>query len=69
MVVPDTSTLELELVKPGAHGLAVIDGQTRHEVEAHDRVWMKKADGVTRFVRLYDNYYDRLNTRLVPRTL
>ncbi len=69
IVVPDSATLELELVKPGAHGLAVIDGQTRHNVEAHERVWMKKAEGVTRFIRLYDNYYDRLNTRLVPRTL
>ena len=69
IVVPDSATLELELVKPGAHGLAVIDGQTRHDVEAHERVWMKKAEGVTRFIRLYNNYYDRLNTRLVPRTL
>lgn len=69
IVMPDDATLELELVKPGVPGLAVIDGQTRHEVEPHDRVWMKKSESVTRFIRLYDNYYDRLNTRLVPRTL
>jgi NAD+ kinase len=69
IVVPDDATLEMELVKRGAPGLAVIDGQARHDVAPHDRVWMKKSEGVTRFIRLYNNYYDRLNTRLVPRTL
>ncbi len=69
VVIPDNSTLELELVKPGAPGLAVIDGQTRWDVEPKERVWVKKAEGVTNFIRLYDNYWDRVNTRLVPRTL
>jgi NAD+ kinase len=69
VVVPDDAKLELELVKAGAPGLAVIDGQTRWDIEPHERVWMKKSEKVTRFIRLYDNYYDRLNTRLVPRTL
>jgi NAD kinase len=69
MVIPDRAKLELELVKAGAPGLAVIDGQTRWDIEPHDRVWMQKSEKVTRFIRLYDNYYDRLNTRLVPRTL
>ena len=69
IVIPDKSTLELELVKPGASGLAIIDGQTSWDVEPLETVWMKKSGAVTRFIRLYDNYYDRLNTRLVPRTL
>ncbi|MFW9807185.1 MAG: NAD(+)/NADH kinase [Candidatus Thorarchaeota archaeon] len=69
IVIPDESTLELELVKPGVPGLAIIDGQKRRDVEPHETVWMRKSDIVTRFIRLYDNYYDRLNTRLVPRTL
>ena len=69
IVIPNGSTLELELVKPGAPGLAIIDGQKRWDVEPLDTVWMKKSETETRFIRLYDNYYDRLNTRLVPRTL
>ncbi|MFX1482554.1 MAG: NAD(+)/NADH kinase [Promethearchaeota archaeon] len=69
IVIPDNSTLELELVKPGVPGLAIIDGQTRWEIEHLETVWMRKSDVVTRFIRLYDNYYDRLNTRLVPRKL
>lgn len=69
IVIPDGSTLELELVKPGAPGLAIIDGQKRWDVEPLETVWMKKSELATRFIRLYDNYYDRLNTRLVPRTL
>ena len=69
MVIPDQSKLEFELVKPGAQGLAVIDGQTRWDIEPNERVWLKKSEKVTRFIRLYNNYYDRLNTRLVPRTL
>jgi NAD+ kinase len=69
VVLPDTSVLEMELVKPGAPGLAVIDGQTRWDVEPSESVWVKKAEGVTQFIRLYDNYWDRVNTRLVPRTL
>lgn len=69
IVIPDKSKLELELVKPGASGLAIIDGQTRWDVEPLETVWMKKSKTETRFIRLYDNYYDRLNTRLVPRTL
>jgi NAD+ kinase len=69
IVIPDTSKLELELVKPGASGLAIIDGQTRWDVEPLETVWMKKSSIETRFIRMYDNYYDRLNTRLVPRTL
>jgi NAD+ kinase len=69
VVIPDTSILEMELVKPGAPGLAVIDGQTRWDVEPSESVWVKKAKGVTRFIRMYDNYWDRVNTRLVPRTL
>ena len=69
IVIPDTSTLELELVKPGAPGLSIIDGQTQWEVEPLETVWIKKSKVVSKFIRLYDNYYDRLNTRLVPRTL
>ena len=69
IVIPDSSTLELELVKPGAHGLAIVDGQTQWDVEPLETVWIKKSELVSRFIRLYDNYYDRLNTRLVPRTL
>jgi NAD+ kinase len=69
IVIPDTSKLELELVKPGASGLAIIDGQTRWNVEPLETVWMMKSKVETRFIRMYDNYYDRLNTRLVPRTL
>ncbi|MFW9810258.1 MAG: NAD(+)/NADH kinase [Candidatus Thorarchaeota archaeon] len=69
IVIPDRSTLELELVKPGVPGLAIIDGQKRRDVEPLNTVWMKKSETVTKFIRLYDNYYDRLNTRLVPRTL
>lgn len=69
VVIPDTSVIELELVKPGAPGLAVIDGQTRWDVKPSETVWVKKAKSVTRFIRLYDNYWDRVNTRLVPRTL
>jgi len=69
IVIPDTSILEMELVKKGASGLAVIDGQTRWDIEPHDKIWLKKSEAVTKFIRLYDNYYDRLNTRLIPRTL
>ncbi|MHA1963911.1 MAG: NAD(+)/NADH kinase [Candidatus Thorarchaeota archaeon] len=69
IVIPDESKLELELVKPGASGLAIIDGQTRWDVEPLETVWMKKSKVVTRFIRMYDNYFDRLNTRLIPRTL
>jgi NAD+ kinase len=67
LVLPDTSFIELELVKPGAPGLAVIDGQTRHEVSPTETVWIMKAEGMSRFIRLYNNYWDRLNTRLIPR--
>jgi NAD+ kinase len=49
-----------------APGIAVIAGQTRWDVQPSEKVWVKKAKGVTRFIRLYDNYYDRLRTRLVP---
>ncbi len=69
LVIPDSSILQLELVKPGAGAITVIDGQTRWDVEPGSMVWMRKSDSVTRFIRLYDNYFDRLNTRLVPRTL
>ncbi len=69
LVIPDTSRLELELTKPGAGAYSVIDGQTRWEVEPGSTVWIEKSNNVTRFIRLYDNYFDRLNTRLVPRTL
>jgi len=67
IVIPDSSTLELELMKPGAHGLAIVDGQTQWDVKPLETVWIRKSDLVSRFIRLYDNYYDRLNTRLVPR--
>ena len=69
IVIPDHATLEIELVKTGAAGLAVIDGQTRWDIEPHEKIWLKKSESVTKFIRLYDNYYDRLNTRLIPRTL
>lgn len=67
MVFPDDGHIELELVKKGAPGLAVIDGQTNFNVESGDIVWIRKSEGVSRFIRLTDNYYHRLNTRLVPR--
>ncbi|MFX0045442.1 MAG: NAD(+)/NADH kinase [Candidatus Hermodarchaeota archaeon] len=69
VVVPDSCVIELELVKPGTPGLAVIDGQTTWDIGPSEKVWIKKADCVSKFIRLYDNYWDRVNTRLVPRTL
>ncbi len=68
LVIPDDANIELELVKEEAPGLATVDGQTQYDVEAGEVVWIKKSEGVTRFIRLADNYYHRLNTRLVPRT-
>ncbi|MHA1576612.1 MAG: NAD(+)/NADH kinase [Candidatus Thorarchaeota archaeon] len=67
LVIPDDSLLELELVKKGAHGLAVIDGQTQFDIEPLHTIWIRKSKGVSRFIRLSDNYYERLNTRLIPR--
>ena len=67
LVIPDDANIELELVKIEAPGLAVIDGQTQYDVDAGEVVWIRKSEGVTRFIRLADNYYHRLNTRLVPR--
>lgn len=69
VVIPDHAKLELELVKAGAPGLAVIDGQTRWDIDPHETIWLKKSERVSKFIRLYNNYYDRLNTRLIPRTL
>jgi NAD+ kinase len=69
LVIPDDSLFEMEMVKPGVCSMVVIDGQDRWEVEPHETIWIKKSEYVTRFIRMYDNYYDRLNTRLVPRTL
>lgn len=66
LVIPDYCLAEIELVKSGAPGIVVIDGQTRWDVQPSERVWVKKAEGVTRFIRLYDSYYNRLRTRLVP---
>jgi len=66
LVVPDYCHVEIELVKPEALGTVVIDGQAQWDVQPLERVWVKKSEGVTRFIRLYDNYYDRLRTRLVP---
>ncbi len=67
LVIPDSSKLELELVKKGAPGLAVIDGQVQYDVEPFETVWIKKSKLMSRFIRLEENYYTRLNTRLVPR--
>lgn len=67
MVIPDDSTMEVELIKPEAHALVIIDGQVRHGVDAGKTIWMKKSKSVSRFIRIADNYYDRLRTRLVPR--
>jgi NAD+ kinase len=68
MVIPDDAKIELELVKEETPGLAVIDGQTNHRVDPGETVWVKKSAEMTRFIRLTDNYYHRLNTRLIPRT-
>ncbi|MFW9851264.1 MAG: NAD(+)/NADH kinase [Candidatus Thorarchaeota archaeon] len=67
MVFPEDGFIEMTLTKVGAPGLAVIDGQVSFEVEPMETVWIKKSEGVSRFIRLSDNYYHRLNTRLVPR--
>ncbi|MEM2143142.1 MAG: NAD(+)/NADH kinase [Candidatus Thorarchaeota archaeon] len=69
MVIPDSSTVELDLVKPGASGIVIVDGQSVHEVTPGSTVWLRKSDSFTRFIRLHDNYFERLNTRVVPRTL
>jgi NAD+ kinase len=66
LVIPDYCLVEIELAKAGAPGIVVIDGQVRWDVQPLERIWVKKSKGVTRFIRLYDNYYDRLRTRLVP---
>ncbi len=69
LVIPDDSLFEIEQIRAGVCAMAVIDGQARFEIEYGRRVWIKKSDKVTRFIRMYDNYYDRLNTRLISRTL
>ncbi len=67
LVIPDDSLFEVEQVRAGACTIAVIDGQARFDVEYGHRIWLKKSNKVTRFIRMYDNYYDRLNTRLIAR--
>ncbi len=65
-VVPASSEVVVTLVKE-APCVLILDGQGEYTTEGHEEVLFTRSGHRARFIRFTDNFYDRLNERLVAR--
>lgn len=69
LVVPGTSEVEIELLRPKLNALIVIDGQTEFRAFPKTSIIIKKSDSDAKFVRINKNisgnFYNRLRTKIL----
>jgi NAD+ kinase len=69
LVVPGTSEVEIELLRPKLNALIVIDGQTEFRAFPKTSITIRKSDSDAKFVRINRNlsnsYYLRLRTKIL----
>ena len=66
IVVPASSKITIELLKPKVDALAIIDGREYTAIKPGSTVEVWKSDHMVRFVR-FRSFYRRLGRRLTPR--
>ncbi|MGD2201449.1 MAG: NAD(+)/NADH kinase [Candidatus Bathyarchaeota archaeon] len=64
IVVPRDSKIAIELLKPGAEGLIIIDGRDYTATKPLSRIEVWVSDHKARFIR-FKSFYERLERRLV----
>jgi NAD kinase len=64
VVVPSTSVVELETLKPSVESLAIIDGRYEVPLEPDSVVQIWKSEQSARFIR-FKSFYERFKRRLV----
>jgi len=64
MVVPITSVVEVELMKPEIGALVVVDGMSKEKLGPRDKITVWKSDDEATFIR-FRSFYSRLKNRLL----
>lgn len=65
-VIPASSEVVVTLAKE-APCVLILDGQGEYTTEGHEEVVFTRSSHRARFIRFTDNFYDRVNERLVTR--
>ena len=66
IVIPDESIVTMELLKPKAEGMVIIDGRDYTATKLPTTIEVRASEHMTRFIR-FRSFYDRLERRLVLR--
>jgi NAD+ kinase len=66
IVIPDNSTITMELLKPKAEGMVIIDGRDYTATKLPTTIEIRVSEHQTRFIR-FRSFYERLERRLVFR--
>jgi NAD+ kinase len=64
IVVPPDSIITLELLKPRADALAIIDGRSMHHLKPFNTVECYASEQVARFIR-FRSFYSRIQKRIL----
>jgi NAD+ kinase len=64
MVVPSESIITIELLKPRAEAIAIIDGRSFHPLQPFNTVECYVSDHKTRFIR-FRSFYSRIQKRIL----
>jgi NAD+ kinase len=66
IVIPDDSTVTMELLKPSSEGIIIIDGRDYTATKPPTTIEVRVSEHQTRFIR-FRSFYERLERRLVFR--
>lgn len=64
IVVPHDSIITLELLKPRAEAIAIIDGRSLHPLQPFNTIECYASEHVTRFIR-FRSFYSRIQKRIL----
>ncbi|MBN2155174.1 MAG: NAD(+)/NADH kinase [Candidatus Lokiarchaeota archaeon] len=69
IIVPNSSQIEVELVRPKLNALIVIDGQHDYRIYPKSKILIQKSDSDIEFIRfnpnLQENFYDKLQRKIL----
>jgi NAD+ kinase len=69
LIVPSTSTIEIELMRPRLKGIMSIDGQTEWQLPPKTKIVIKRSPTPVEFIRLtrvpHESFYNRLREKII----
>ncbi len=69
VIIPNTSEIEIELIRPKLNALIVVDGQHDYRIYPKNKIRIQKSESDLEFIRLNSNFHGNFYNKLQKKIL